>query len=99
MPDDDADLPIDELLRAIGAEDRSAVRARAEEMHYADLAHAYQDLEPEKHEMFLKTIGPALAADMIVELPDSMIEEVNAANSGPAQPRSSDSSVWMKSRP
>ena len=58
MPDDEATLPLDELLRAIEAEDRSAVRALAEEMHYADLAHAYQELDEDKHHLFLKTIGP-----------------------------------------
>lgn len=75
MPDDDANLPIDDLLRAVEAEDRSAIVALAEEMHYADLAQAYQQLDPDKHRLFLKTIGPAMAADMVVELPDSMIEE------------------------
>jgi magnesium transporter len=75
MPDDEATLPLDELLRAVEAEDQSAVRALAEELHYADLAKAYQELEEEKHPLFLKTLGPALAADMLVELPDSMIEE------------------------
>jgi magnesium transporter len=75
MPDDEATLPFDELMRAVEAEDRSALRALAEEMHYADLAQAYQEIEDEKHHLFLKTIGPEKAADMIVELPDSMIEE------------------------
>ena len=32
-------------------------------------------------------------------VPDSMIEETNAANSGGAQPWSFESSVWMKSNP
>ena len=75
MPDDEAILPLDELVRAVEAEDRSAVLALAEETHYADLAKAYQELGSDKHPFFLKTIGPAMAADMIVELPDSMIEE------------------------
>jgi magnesium transporter len=75
MPDDEATLPLDELLRAVEAEDLSAVRARAEDMHYADLAQAYQDIDPHKQHVFLKTIGPELASDMIVELPDSMIED------------------------
>ena len=49
MPDDEATLPLDELMRAIEAEDRSAVRALAEEMHYADLAHAYQETLARHH--------------------------------------------------
>ncbi len=75
MPDDEATNPHDELLRAVEAEDLGAVRAMAEETHYADLAKAYQELDSDYHPVFLKTIGPALAADMIVELPDSLIEE------------------------
>ena len=75
MPEDEAILPHDELLRAVEAEDRSALLALAEDTHYADLAKTYQELDSDKHPFFLTTIGPALAADMIVELPDSMIEE------------------------
>ncbi len=74
MPDDEATLPLDDLIRAVEAEDQSTVRALAEETHYADLAQAYQQLDPEKHRFFLKTIGPELAADMIVELPGPAIE-------------------------
>ncbi|MGB6222567.1 magnesium transporter [Haloferula sp.] len=75
MPDEIAPLPIEDLARAIEAEDQSAIRALAGEMHYADLAHIYQDTDEEKHSLILKTIGPVIAADMIVQLPDSMIEE------------------------
>ena len=75
MPDDEATLPVDDLLRAVEAEDRSAIRALAEEIHYADLAQAYQEIDADQREQFLKTIGPAEAADMIVDLPDTMIEE------------------------
>jgi magnesium transporter len=75
MPDEIASLPTDDLGRAIEAEDQSAILAAAEEMHYADLAHSYLETDEEKHPLFLKTIGPKLAADMIVELPGSMIEE------------------------
>ncbi len=75
MPDDEATLPLEELLRAVEAEDQSAIRALAEDLHYADLAKAYQELDEERHPLFLKTIGPSMAADMLVELPDSLIEE------------------------
>ena len=76
MPEEAATvLPTDELVRALEAGDQSAIRAIAEDLHYADLAHIYQEVDEELHELFLKTIGPNLAADMIVELPDSMIEE------------------------
>lgn len=75
MPDEIVIPPIEALVRAIEAEDQSAIRSLAEETHYADLAAAYQEIDSGRHELFLKTIGPELAADMIVDLPDSMIEE------------------------
>ncbi|MEM1083621.1 MAG: magnesium transporter [Verrucomicrobiota bacterium] len=75
MSEDVASLPTEDLVRAVEAEDRSAILSLAEEMHYADLAQTYQSLDEQKHALFLKTIGPEIAADVIVELPDSMIEE------------------------
>jgi len=74
MAEESAPAALDELVRALEAEDQSAIRRHAGEVHYADLASAYEELDPGKHALFLKTIGPELAADMIVELPDSMIE-------------------------
>lgn len=68
-------LPAAELARAIEAEDQSAILAIAGDLHYADLALAYQELEEEKRIMLLKSIGPVTSADMIVDLPDSLIEE------------------------
>lgn len=75
MPEETPTLPADELVRAIEAEDRSAILNLAGETHYADLAQVYEELPGEKHPLLLKTIGPELAADMIVELPDALIEE------------------------
>lgn len=67
--------PADVLLRAVEAEDQSAILALAQDTHYADLAQAYLDLDEEKHPVFLRSIGPKLAADMLVELPEGMVEE------------------------
>lgn len=75
MSEEAAILPAEELVRAIEAEDQSAILAVAGELHYADLAQAYQELTEEQRIMLLKSIGPDLAADMIVDLPDSLIEE------------------------
>lgn len=75
MPDEIAPLPTEELVRAIEAEDQSTIHSLAAEMHYADLAEVYQQLDSAEHSLLLKTIGPELTADMIVDLPDSMIEE------------------------
>lgn len=57
------------------ARDGSALLAAAGELHYADLAHLYENLDEEERDFFLKTIGPELATDVIGELPWTLIEE------------------------
>lgn len=64
-----------ELLRALEAADGSALLAAAGDIHYADLAALYEDLDDERRDFFLKTIGPEIATDVIAELPDTLIEE------------------------
>ena len=68
------DNPMTELLRALDAADCSALLAAAEDVHYADLAHLYENLDDEKRDLFLKTIGPELATDLVAELPYPLIE-------------------------
>jgi hypothetical protein len=51
--------PMDELLRALDASDESAVLAAAEDIHYADLASLYENLDDENATCLLKTIGPS----------------------------------------
>jgi magnesium transporter len=75
VADEHDENPIAELTRALGAGDTSAVLAIAEGIHYADLATLYENLDDEKRDLFLKTIGPQLATDVIAELPDPLIEE------------------------
>jgi magnesium transporter len=65
----------DELLRALEAGDGKAVLAAAEDLHYADLAGLYENLEDQQRELLLTVIGPEMATDVIAELPDSLIEE------------------------
>jgi magnesium transporter len=66
---------IEHLNEAITARDGSALLSIAGEMHYADLAHHYENLDDEERDFFLKTIGPELATDVIGELPWTLIEE------------------------
>lgn len=66
---------MDELRRALEASDRSALLAAAEDVHYADLAAIYENLDDEERDLLLKTIGPELATDLIAELPYTLIEE------------------------
>ena len=63
-----------ELLRALDAADCSALLAAAEDIHYADLANLYENLDDEKRDLLLKTIGPELATDLVAELPYPLIE-------------------------
>lgn len=66
---------MEELLRALEHSDASALLAAAENVHYADLAALYEDLDDQKRDLLLKTIGPELATDMVAELPDTLIED------------------------
>lgn len=74
MAEDDDKDPKNELIRAIDAGDLSALLAAAENVHYADLAHLYENLDDEKRDLLLKTIGPELATDLVAELPYPLIE-------------------------
>ena len=75
MPEEIDNHTLDELMRALDASDASAVLAAAEEAHYADLAAVYENLDDEKRDLLLKTIGPEMATDVIAELPYTLIEE------------------------
>jgi magnesium transporter len=63
-----------ELRRALDATDGSALLAIAQDVHYADLAHLYENLDEDERDFFLKTIGPELATDVVAELPYPLIE-------------------------
>jgi len=71
--EDDKDLT-EEIIRAIDARDGSALLAAAEDVHYADLAHLYENLDDEERDFFMKTIGPEIATDLVAELPYPLIE-------------------------
>ncbi len=67
--------PIVEILRALDAGDCSALLSAAGNIHYADLAHLYENLDDAKRSLLLQTIGPEIATDVIAELPYPLIEE------------------------
>ncbi|MFZ9941463.1 MAG: magnesium transporter [Luteolibacter sp.] len=75
VPEEIDNHTLDELMRALDASDASAVLAAADEAHYADLAAVYENLDDEKRDLLLKTIGPEMATDVIAELPYPLIEE------------------------
>lgn len=68
-------VPVDELLRALESGDAGTVVAAAENIHYADLAALYENLDDEQRERLLSVIGPEMATDVIAELPDPLVEE------------------------
>ncbi len=74
VADELENTPIAEVLRALEASDGSAILAAAEDAHYADLAHLYENLDDDKRDLLLKTIGPEIATDVVAELPYPLIE-------------------------
>lgn len=74
MQDHDETQPTDDLLRALESGDATAVLAAAEDVHYADLAALYENLDEPARETLLTSIGPELATDVIAELPSDLIE-------------------------
>jgi magnesium transporter len=74
VADERENQALEDLRRALEAGDQSAVLRAAEEVHYADLAALYENLDDEKRDILLKTIGPELATDVIAELPFPLIE-------------------------
>lgn len=75
MPDEDNETPKSLLTRALKADDRSAINAAAGQIHYADLAALYEDLDDAERDRLMKTIGPELATDVVAELPYTLIED------------------------
>lgn len=69
-------VPAEILRQAIEARDGSAFLKAAEEMHYADLASAYEDLgSDEDRHFFVRTLSPDRFSDVLADLPESLVEE------------------------
>lgn len=68
-------LQLEQLSEALAAENREAIVTLAQDLHYVDLAHFYEELDDAGRDFFMKTIGPEIATDLVAELPDSLIEE------------------------
>lgn len=66
----------DRLAPALESRDGSAILALAEELHYADLANFYAELENDEDRNFIvRTLSPTTFSDVLAELPDSLREE------------------------
>ncbi|MES2996489.1 MAG: magnesium transporter [Verrucomicrobiota bacterium] len=75
VADEQTEEPKNILIRALDARDHSAILAAAGELHYADLAALYEELDDEERDVLMKTIGPELATDVVAELPDNLMED------------------------
>lgn len=77
----------DRLAPALKSRDGSAILALTEELHYADLARFYADLEDDADRDFMvRTLSPTTFSDVLAELPDSLREEA-ISHYKPAQQR------------
>ncbi len=60
---------------AIERRDEKLVRELCEDLHHADLAELYEDIEPEERVFLIRLLGVEKFSDVLAELPDTLIEE------------------------
>lgn len=63
------------LLEATENKDSEEFLRLSEQLHYADLADCFEDLDEEDRDFFTSTLGAEKFADVMSELPESLIEE------------------------
>ena len=68
-------LDIEMMETAISELDVKKFILAAEELHYADLASVFEDLDDQERSFFTKHIPLSRFPDILAELPDSLIEE------------------------
>lgn len=76
MPEESRTLDIEALESAIEARDTKGFSILAKELHYADLATVFEDLDDdEDRSFFTKHINLAQFPEVLAELPDTLVEE------------------------
>lgn len=76
MPEESRVLDIEALESAIERRDTEAFQSLAEDLHYADLASIFQDVDDdEARSFFTQNINLASFPQVLAELPDALIEE------------------------
>ena len=76
MPEESRILDVEALESAIQNRDAEAFRTSAEDLHYADLASVFQDLDnDEARGFFTQHISLDSFPNILAELPDALIEE------------------------
>jgi len=66
---------LSQLSEAVTNRDAELFLSIAEDLHYADLADFYEDLDEEGHAFFTASMGAEKFAEVITDLPDTMVEE------------------------
>lgn len=75
MPEESITLDIEALEAAIEAKNTKGFLTHAEELHYADLAAVYEDLDDDDRSFFTSHISLDRFPEILAELPDTLIEE------------------------
>lgn len=86
MPEESRTLDISALIDAIEARDRPAFALASADLHYADLAEVFENLEELDDRLFFtQSIEIDRFPDVLAELPDTLIEETLESFDPPAQ--------------
>ena len=75
MPENSIILDIEALAKAIEAKNATGFSASTKELHYADLAAVYENLDDEDRTFFTTNIHLDRFPKILAELPDTLIEE------------------------
>jgi magnesium transporter len=75
MPEESRTLDIEGLELAIENRDTKAFLLAAEELHYADLASVFENLDDDERAFFTTNISLKQFPEILAELPDTLIEE------------------------
>ncbi|MBK1830598.1 magnesium transporter [Verrucomicrobiaceae bacterium R5-34] len=68
-------MDIENLVGSIADFNAEKFAQAAEELHYADLANVFEDLDDQGREFFTKNIDTTRFSEVLAELPDTLIEE------------------------
>lgn len=75
MPEESRTLEIEALESAIQSLNAETFQQTAEELHYADLARVFEDLDDHERAFFTSNIPLTRFPEILAELPDTLIEE------------------------
>lgn len=74
MSEETRTMDIEAAEAAIENYDQQGFLAATEELHHADLASIYEDIDEEERNFFAQHIGPEKFSQILAELPDTLIE-------------------------